>query len=116
MPKRSVGFSDLDDFLQENMGHGNMWDAQIDELAMREAGKRASDIERLNEYNKRNPEKHREAVRRAVANKREKAMQLHQLASSMYGDLPCRNCGKALSVTDLQRGKCYNCKKGIKNE
>jgi hypothetical protein len=114
MPKRTGFFEDLGEFLQDEMGYGNMWDAQLEQLAVREAEKRASDIDRLNEYNRRNPEKHRAAVKKALANKRERAIALFGLAEAMYGELPCKSCGKPLTVTDLQRNKCYNCKQGIK--
>ena len=116
MPSRSKGyFEDLHEFINDELGYGNQWDAQIDQLAMHESTKRASDIARLNEYNKKNPEKHKEAVKKAMASRKERARSLYDLAEKMYGGLPCRSCGKRLTVTDLYKGSCEKCKTKTKD-
>ncbi len=108
-------FTDLDEALEE-LGYGNQWSAQIETLAVREAEKRASDIERLNDYNKRNPEKHKEAVKRAVLSRTEAARSLVELAEKLYGKLLCKHCSKELTATEFTKYRCSKCKKLIKEK
>jgi len=105
MPRKPK-FEDLDEALEE-LGYGDSWARQVDVLQERENIRRANDIARLNEYNAKYPERHRQAVRSYIAKKAEEAR-------PKVGKVFCVNCKKKLRLWDIVRKRCSKC--GEKNE
>lgn len=96
---------ELDDDDLELLGYGNQWQKTIEKAAPYEVERRASDIERLNDWVARNPEKHAEAIKRWAANRRDEIKHL-------VGVSEC-HCGKKLTVYDLmfRKEECSKCRK-----